>query len=104
MMDTIYRFMFLARPLPANPDYPRVPGAFVDAWVVQPDELTAEHIARGAVEDKQWQIERLEDWSVVSRETSGDLPRPLERALSNGHFLDFHPWPAEEEARIRLAA
>jgi hypothetical protein len=103
-MDIVYRFMFLARPLPANPDYSRTPAAFVDAWVVQSDELTAERIARGAVEDEQWQIERLENWSVVSRETSGDLPRPLERALSNGHFLDFYPWPAEEEARIQLAA
>jgi hypothetical protein len=103
-MDTIYRFMFLARPLPANPDYLRVPGAFVDAWVAQSDEPTAELIARDAVEGERWQIERLENWSVVSRQASGDLPRPLERALSVGHFLDFHLWPAEEEMRIRLAA
>lgn len=103
-MDTVYRFMFLARPLPANPDYSRIPGAFVDAWVAQPDEPTAERIARGAVEDEFWQIERLESWSVVSSETSGELRRPLERALSDGHFLDFYPWPAEEAARIQQTA
>jgi hypothetical protein len=103
-MDTVYRFMFLARPLPANPDYSRIPGAFVDAWVAQSDELAAERIARGAVEDKRWQIERLENWSVFSRQASGNLPRPLERALSDGHFLDFYPWPAEEETPVRAAA
>jgi hypothetical protein len=103
-MDTVYRFMFLARPLPANPNYSRVPGAFVDAWVAQADEPNAERIARDAVEDERWQIERLENWSVVSHEASGDLPRPLERALSIGHFLDFYPWPAEEAAPIQQAA
>ena len=103
-MDTVYRFMFLARPLPANPNYAHVPGAFVDAWVAQSDEPTAEHIARGAVEGERWQIERLENWSVVSRQVSGSLPRPLERALSDGHFLDFYPWPAEEEMYLRQAA
>jgi|HubBroStandDraft_2_1064218.scaffolds.fasta_scaffold862761_2 hypothetical protein len=103
-MDTVYRFMFLARPLPAHPDYSRIPGAFVDVWVAQPDELTAEFIARDAVKDKRWQIERLENWSVFSRQTSGDLPHSLERALSDGHFLDFYPWPAEREMHLRQAA
>ena len=103
-MDTIYRFMFLARPLPANPDYPHVPGAFVDAWVVQSDEPTAEQIARNAVEDERWQIERLENWSVVPRKTFQNLPRPLARALSVGHSLDFYPWPAEDEIPLQQAA
>ena len=103
-MDTIYRFMFLVRPLPANPDYLRVPGAFVDAWVARPDVLTAECMARSAIEDEQWQIERLENWSVISRQTYGDLLRPLERALSKGHFLDFYPWPGEREMHMQLAA
>ena len=103
-MDTIYRFMFLARPLPANLDYLQVVGALVDAWVVQSDEPTAEQIARNAVEDERWQIERLENWSVVSQQTFLDLPRPLARALSAGHSLDFYPWPAEDVMPLQQAA
>jgi hypothetical protein len=96
--------MFLARPSPANPDYLHIPGAFIDAWIYQPDELTAERIARNVVQSEQWQIERLENWSVVSRQAYENLPRPFERALSEGHSLDFYPWPAEEEALIQQAA
>jgi hypothetical protein len=103
-MDTVYRFMFLARPLPANPDYLHIPGAFIEAWVAQSDELTAECIARNAVENERWQIERLESWSIVSRQTYGGVPRPLNRALSDGHFLDFYPWPPEQEMRLQQAA
>jgi hypothetical protein len=103
-MDTVYRFMFLARPLPANPDYMHVPGAFVDAWVAQPDVLSAERIARNAIENQHWQVERLENWSVVSPQTYGGVPRPLKRALSDGYFLDFYPWPAEREMGLQQAA
>ena len=53
-MDTVYRFMFLARPLPANPDYLQIPDAFIEAWVAQSDELAAECITRNAVESERW--------------------------------------------------
>jgi hypothetical protein len=98
-MDTLFWFMFLARPQPANPDYSRVPAAFVNAWVAGADEPIAEQIARNAVEGEQWKIERLQEWSVVSPQSYKYSPGKLkhfEHARLNGHCLVFHPWPTEE--------
>ena len=98
-MDTLYWFMFLVRPQPANPDYSRIPAAFVNAWVAGPNEPMAEHIARDAVEGEHWKIERLQEWSVVSRQSYQHSPASLkhfEYARTNGHCLVFHPWPPEE--------
>lgn len=98
-MDTLYWFMFLARPQPDNPDYSRVPAAFVNAWVAGVDEPGAEHVARDAVEGEQWKIERLQEWSLVSRKNYKCLPdgeKCFNEALMKGHCLVFHPWPVEE--------
>lgn len=98
-METLYWFMFLARPQPAHADYPRVPAAFVNAWVAGVDEPVAEHIARGAVEGEQWKIERLHEWSLVSRKNCLGFPgaeKCFDEAIVKGHCLVFHLWPAEE--------
>ncbi len=73
-MDTLYWFIFLVRPQPANPNYSRTPAAFVNAWVVSSEEPVAEHIAREAVEGEHWTVERLQEWSVVSRQNFKNLP------------------------------
>ena len=98
-MYTLYWFMFFAHPQPANPDYFRVPAAFVNAWVAHSDPVIAEHIARDAIQKELWEIERLEQWSVVSRTTYKDSLRSLEHfeeALLKGHCLAFIRWPSEE--------
>lgn len=106
-MDTAYWFMFLARPLPASAQYSRVPAAFINAWVACPDSVIAEHIARDAIEKEHWEIMRLQEWSIVSRQTYKYLPaslKHLDEALSHGHCLDFYLWPEEEGARKPQAA
>lgn len=95
-MDKLFWFMFLARPKPGHPDFSRVTGVVVTAWVAQPDEPSAEHIAREAIEAEHWQVVRLEEWAVVSRESYRYSPESLthfERAIAEGHSLVFHPWP-----------
>lgn len=98
-MDSVYWFMFLARPQPANPQYFHVPGAFVDAWVANCDMVLAEHMARNAIEGKKWRIERLERWAMVSPQTyynSPQLRKHIEEARLFGESLAFYLWPAEE--------
>ena len=97
-MDTLYWFMFLARPQPANPNYSRVPAAFINAWVGSSEEPTAEHIARDAVEGEHWTIERLQEWSIVSRQNFKNLPgvqKCFDEALLKGHCLAFYHWPSD---------
>jgi hypothetical protein len=97
-METVLWFLFLARPLPASPFYTRVPTAFFNVWVSCSDQVTAEHTARDAIEQKQWEILRLQEWSIISRQTYKYLPASLkhfENALRNGHSLDFYLWPNE---------
>jgi hypothetical protein len=106
-MDTAYWFMFLARPLPASAHYSHVPAAFINAWVASSDPVIADHIARDAIGKEQWQIMRLQEWSVVSRQTYKYFPaslKHLDEALSHGHCLDFYLWPEEESARKPQAA
>lgn len=105
-MDTVYRFMFLARPQPGHPDYSQIAGAFVDAWIAQPDEPTAEHIARDALREEKWQVERLEEWSVASRQKykySTQSLKHFEDALQNGCSLKFYFLP-EHDMDQRQAA
>ena len=106
-MDTVYWFMFLARPLPASAQYSHIPAAFINAWVAHPDPVAAEHIARDAIRDKHWQIMRLQEWSVVSRQTYKYVPAWLEHfdeALRNGYCLDYYLWPEENGAHTPQAA
>jgi hypothetical protein len=94
-METICFFMFLARPEPGSPACSKFGGAFINAWVAHTDELIAEQIARDAIADENWQVERLEEWSFVSRENYKDLPKSLghfEQAVVDGHCLVFHLW------------
>ena len=88
--------MFLARPKPGNPDCSKFGGAFINAWVAHADELIAEQIARDAIADKNWRVERLEEWSFVTRQNYKELPKSLEyfeEAVVGGHSLVFHLWP-----------
>ena len=91
-MDTAYWFMFLARPLPASAHYSHVPAAFINAWVASSDPVIADHIARDAIGKEQWQIMRLQEWSVVSRQTYKYFPaslKHLDEALSHGLAWTF---------------
>ena len=99
-MDTLCWFMFLARPEPSSPDYSSISGAFINAWVAHADEAIAEQIARDAIADEQWRVERVQEWSFVTRQTYKELPESLEhfeQAVVDGHCLVFHLWPPEGE-------
>jgi len=99
-MDTLCWFMFLARPEPSSPDYSSIGGAFINAWVAHADEAIAEQIARDAIADEQWRVERVQEWSFVTRQTYKELPESLEhfeQAVVDGHCLVFHLWPPEGE-------
>jgi hypothetical protein len=105
-METVYRLMFLARPLPANPNYSRIPAAFVDAWVVQSDELTVAPFKMNSGKLNDWKIgpsfpgRRLE---VCHGRLSGhsqtgifwtSIPgQPRKRRTSNWQLKSYPPPP-----------
>jgi hypothetical protein len=98
-MDTIFWFMFLVRPRPANPFYFHTPAAFVASWVAYPEMEIARQMTRNAIEDRSWQIEILEKWEIVSRQTYRGSPKSLEhleKALLFGQCLVFYLQPEEE--------
>lgn len=92
--------MFLAKPLPDSPEFADTGGAFINAWVAHPDEAIAEQIARDAITDELWSVERIEEQAAVSRTEYADAPdlEYFEQALAVGHCLLFHTWPPGEDA------
>ena len=100
-MNSVCWFMFLAEPLPDSPEFADTGGAFINAWVAHPDEAIAEQIARAAIADELWSVERIEEQGEVSRSEYADAPDQLEyfeQALVVGHCLLFHTWPPGEDA------
>jgi hypothetical protein len=99
-MDSLCWFMFVARPQPSSPDFSSIGGAFINAWVAHSDEAIAEQIARDAIADEDWRVERLEEQALVTRQTYKDTPESLEhfeQAVADGHCLAFYLWPPEGE-------
>jgi hypothetical protein len=99
--------MFLARPKPSSADYSKADGAFINAWVAHADEAIAEQIARDAIADEDWRVERLEEWSFVTRQNYKELPESLEhfeQAVVDGHCLVFHLWPPEGEDTVEKSS
>ena len=99
-MDTVYWFMFLAKPLPNSPEFANTGGAFINAWVAHTDDAIAEQIARDAITDEAWRVERIEERALVPRETYADDPELMEhfeQALVDGWCLVFHCWPLSAE-------
>jgi hypothetical protein len=106
MMDALYWFLFLVRPTPEHADYSRVRDAFIGAWASSSDPVIAEHMVRDAIREQKWQIQRLQDWSIVSREKYKNMPGHLqhfEEALAKGYSLEYYFWPLEEKMEQRQA-
>ncbi len=106
-VDALYWFLFLVRPTPEHAEYSRVRDAFIAAWAASADPVVAEHLVRDVIREQKWQIQRLQDWAIVSRQKYEYMPghrRHFEEALVKGYSLEYYYWPLEENMRMQQCA
>ena len=87
--------VFLAHPKPTSEHYGVEDGAYVSCWVNEPTESVAEDVARAAIAEAGWDVERKDEASEVSADSyppdseSGLL---FAQAMVDGCVLTFHVW------------
>ena len=91
----MYFFTFLAHPKPSSTEYGTVDGAYVNVWVDDPLEISAEATAREFVEADGWDIERREEAHRLAPDHYGAGDSGFEhmaQAHADGLCAVFHEW------------
>ena len=91
--STIHYFRFLAHPKPSNAEYGVVDGAWVSCWVLDPVLASAEAEARDVLEEAGWDVELLEESSVVDE---NNIPQSaasyIDQVRQDGLVAVFNTW------------
>ena len=89
----IFYFRFEAHPKSTS-DLAEAAGAFINCWIQRDTREDAESYARGAIADQDWRITRLEESSLVTRDTQPiQTIQYFEQAEIDGEVFVFHTWP-----------
>lgn len=89
----IFLFQFEVRPRPNNPESKKIGGAVVLCWVDRPTQDVAETIARGLIDKEGWVIMKLEEASLITRETQNpEGMEYFEQAETDGEAVAFYTW------------
>jgi len=94
----VFFFTFLAHPKPSNAAYGQVDGAYVNVWVNDPLEASAEAAAQELVEQTGWDVERREDVLPLAADhyAEGEAGREyMQQAREDGICAVFHRWNAD---------
>src|SRR4051812_20596542 len=89
-------FRFVSRPRKTNLRAAGLEGAYICAWVDQPDAGIAEQIARTAISESDWDIDEIEATEALSRDEFVSDPERkgiLPRFASDGFALVYLCWP-----------
>ena len=65
----MFYFRFEARPKASSATRSHAGGAMINCWIESDTREEAESYARGSIADQDWEISRLEEAGVVTRET-----------------------------------
>lgn len=119
-IDPVYRSedneLFLirieAKPLPNNPEFRELAGAYVNAWVDAATLREAEARCIAAIEEEGWSPICLEHWQLVCRDCyTGEAESPeeaeelaqtlamVDEAFSKGISIAFYTWPRRKNRR-----
>jgi hypothetical protein len=94
----VYFFTFIAHPKPENDAHGEVDGAFVNVWVNDPLESSAEAAARALVEETGWKVKAREYVCVLAADHYAEGEAGLaymEQARVDGICAVFHRWNAD---------
>jgi hypothetical protein len=87
---------YLAHPAQGSPEAEEVEGAYINAWIVEPDFESADRVATAMILENQWVIESVHDWSEVDAETYSVDPTGreyYEQAVIDKQVCVYHTWP-----------
>ena len=85
---------FEVRPRPNNPEVKECGGAKVCCWINVDTQEEAESIARKTIIDGKWAIIKMEEVSLVTKDTqSVEGMQYFEQAEIDGEVFVFHTWP-----------